>query len=94
MIHIGYCSIELHFPECHSLKDKRMILKSMKERMKNRFNIALAEEDHTELWQRSRLGIVSLALEKQAVMNTFDKVLEQIEMNGSVQIVNIQKEYF
>jgi uncharacterized protein YlxP (DUF503 family) len=94
MIHIGYCSIELHFPACHSLKDKRMILKGLKERIKNRFNIALAEEDHSDLWQRSRLGVVTLAQEKQTVMNTFDKILEQIELNGAVQITDIQREYF
>jgi uncharacterized protein len=94
MIHIAYCSIELHFPVCQSLKDKRMILKGLKDRLKKQFNIALAEEDYANLWQRSRIGIVTLSSDKQAIINIFDKIMEHIEQNGSIQMTNSRVEYF
>ena len=70
-----------------------MILKGLKDRMKHRFNIALAEEDYSDLWQRARIGIVTLAAEKQAIMNTFDKIVDQMEQNGSVQVLDVRMEY-
>lgn len=52
---IGILSAELHFPEAHSLKEKRMSVRSAKEQLRNRFGAAVAEVDHHEVWQRTRL---------------------------------------
>jgi uncharacterized protein len=52
---IGILSAELHFPEAHSLKEKRMSVRSAKEQLRNRFGAAVAEVDHHDLWQRTRL---------------------------------------
>jgi uncharacterized protein YlxP (DUF503 family) len=52
---VGILSAELHFPEAHSLKEKRMHVRSAKEQLKNRFGAAVAEVDHHELWQRARI---------------------------------------
>jgi uncharacterized protein len=52
---VGILSVELHFPEAHSLKEKRMHVRSAKEQLKNRFGAAVAEVDHHELWQRARI---------------------------------------
>ena len=52
---IGVLSVELHFPEAHSLKEKRMSVRSAKEQLRNRFGAAVAEVDHHEVWQRARL---------------------------------------
>ena len=94
MLHTVYCSIELHFPVCQSLKEKRMILKGLKERLRHRFNIALAEEDHSELWQRARLALVSVAHDKQALVKLVDGVLESLEENRSLQVLESATEYF
>ena len=52
---------ELHLPGCQSLKDKRHVLKSLKDRLHHRFNVSAAETDHQDLWQRAELtvGVVS-----------------------------------
>lgn len=52
---------ELHLNGCQSLKDKRRILKSLKDRLHQRFNVSVAETDHHDLWQRAELtcGVVS-----------------------------------
>ena len=71
-----------------------MILKGLKERLRSRFNIAVAEEDHMELWQRSKLSFVSLANEKQPLITLVDGVLNQLEENRAIQVLESSTEYF
>jgi uncharacterized protein len=52
---VGILSAELHFPEAHSLKEKRMHVRSAKAHLQNRFGAAVAEVDHHDVWQRARL---------------------------------------
>jgi uncharacterized protein len=52
---VGILSVELYFPAAHSLKEKRMHLRSAKAQLQNRFGAAVAEVDHHDVWQRSRL---------------------------------------
>ena len=52
---VGILSAELYFPEAHSLKEKRMLLRSAKDQLRNRFGASVAEVDHHEAWQRARI---------------------------------------
>ena len=52
---VGVLTAELHFPEGHSLKEKRMYVRSAKEQLRNRFGAAVAEVDHHDAWQLARL---------------------------------------
>ena len=52
---VGLIVWELHLPACQSLKDKRSVLKSLKDRLHQRFNVSVAETAHQELWQRAEL---------------------------------------
>jgi uncharacterized protein len=58
---VGILSVELHFPEAGSLKGKRRYVKSAKAQLQNRFGASVAEVDHHELWQRTRLTIACVA---------------------------------
>jgi uncharacterized protein len=58
---VGILTVELHFPEAGSLKGKRKFVKSAKAQLQNRFGAAVAEVDHHELWQRSRLTVACVA---------------------------------
>ena len=60
---VGILSVELHFPEAGSLKGKRKYLASAKAQLQNRFGASVAEVDHHELWQRSRLTVACAARE-------------------------------
>jgi uncharacterized protein len=60
---IGIYSFELHFPESHSLKEKRMHLRSVKAQLTNRIACSIAEVDHHDTWQRSRLTLACVARE-------------------------------
>ena len=60
---IGIYTFELLFPESHSLKEKRMVLRSVKAQLKNRVACSIAEVDHHDVWQRSRLTLACVARE-------------------------------
>ena len=60
---VGILSAELHFPEAHSLKEKRMLLRSAKDQLRNRFGAAVAEVDHHDAWQRARITAAVVARE-------------------------------
>jgi uncharacterized protein len=57
---IGLLMLDLHFPGARSLKDKRQALRSLETKLRNRFNVSVAEVEHQDLWQRARLAVVSV----------------------------------
>ena len=57
---VGLLSLELFIPGAQSLKDKRMVLRRIKDRLQ-KLNVAVAEVEHHDLWQRARLGIVAIS---------------------------------
>ena len=61
--YVGILSVELHFPENHSLKGKRKHLLSVKAQLQHRFGAAVAEVDHHDVWQRSRITLSCVARE-------------------------------
>ncbi len=58
---VGILSVELHFPENHSLKGKRKELLSVKAQLQRRFGASVAEVDHHDVWQRARLTLACVA---------------------------------
>lgn len=78
MVVVGLLSAELYLPGARSLKDKRMVLRRVKDRLK-RFNVAVAEVDHQDLWQRAQLGIVAISNSNDAVDQALAAVLDEIE---------------
>jgi uncharacterized protein YlxP (DUF503 family) len=72
---IGVLKLELFFPYAHSLKDKRRILHGFKDRVRKRYNVALAEVDFQDKWQRALLGIVSLNSQQAMVEELLGHVL-------------------
>ena len=58
---IAFLTLELRIEGAHSLKDKRQVLRSLKDKLRNKFNVAVAELDATDLWQRATIGVVSIS---------------------------------
>ena len=61
---VGVITWELHLEACHSLKEKRHIVKSLKDRLHQRFNVSAAETDHHDLWQRAELTAAVVSTER------------------------------
>jgi uncharacterized protein YlxP (DUF503 family) len=75
---VGLLNVELHIPGARSLKEKRMILRSVKDRLKA-LNVAVAEVEHQDLWQRAALGIVAVSNSSAAVDRALAEVVDAIE---------------
>ncbi len=76
--YVGILSAELHFPENGSLKGKRKYVKSTKAQLQNRFGAAVAEVDHHDLWQRTRLTIACVAREHGEVERLLDDAVRYL----------------
>ncbi len=72
------CSVRLRLPENESLKGKRHVLKSIIERVKNRFNVSISEIDNNDAWQLATLGIAFVSNDRQHVDETLAKVVNFI----------------
>jgi len=75
---VGLLSVELHLPGCRSLKDKRMVLRSLKDRLK-KFNVSAAEVEYLDLWQRAGLGVTTVSNDRRHVEETLNAALAEIE---------------
>lgn len=76
---IGVCTLELHLPENHSLKGKRQVVNSLKGKLKNRFNVSVAEVDHLDVWQRATVGVVMVSNDRRYIDSELSKILNFIE---------------
>jgi len=75
---IGLLTVEMHLPGARSLKDKRTVLRSVKDRVK-KFNVAVSETAHHDLWQRAELGIVTISTADDAVERELAAVRSEID---------------
>ena len=84
---VGVCTVELFIPDGQSLKSKRQVVKSLKDRLREKFNVSVAEVDEQDLWQKAVLGIACVANETAYVNQVLDQVLNQIRSVPLVEIV-------
>lgn len=85
---IGICQIELFVPDSGSLKSKRFILNSVKTRIRNKFNVSIAEVGETNKWQRVTLGISMVANEKKFIDRTLAQIINFIDNDGRVELLD------
>jgi len=76
---IIYAEIEIFLYDCHSLKDKRSVLARLKNQLKKDWNIAFAEIDYQDLWQRSKIGIVTISQSLEISRKVIDQIIERID---------------
>jgi hypothetical protein len=75
---VGLLTLEMHIPGARSLKDKRMVLRSVKDRLK-KFNVAVAEVEHQDLWQRATLGVVTVSNSTESVDRALAAAADEVE---------------
>ena len=79
MAAVGLLTLHLHIPHSHSLKDKRKVLQALKDRLRRRSNVSVAEIEFQEKWQRSVVGVVAIS---QAEAHARE-VLERVEQEAA-----------
>lgn len=89
---VGLLSVELHIPESRSLKDKRMVLRSIKDRLR-KLNVAVAEVEHQDLWQRTGLGVVTVSATTDSVERVLAEAADEIERTAPGVVTRSQMEF-
>lgn len=91
---IGVLTLEIQIPYAHSLKEKRAVLRKIKDRLRARFNVAVAEIDHQDVWQRATVGVVSISDSKTLLDSVFRQVLADAENILGDDVADHYLEYF
>ncbi|WP_163971260.1 DUF503 domain-containing protein [Oceanobacillus halotolerans] len=89
---ILYAEIECMMYEGHSLKDKRSIIKRLFQKLRQEFNVALTELDYHDLWQRTKIGIVTISNNTKHAEQVLQRVLQRIDNYSELErtITNIE----
>jgi len=92
MIHVGVLKVEMHIGESLSLKDKRRVVKRLKDRVKNNFNVSIAEVDNLDKWQLATLGVSCVSNDKKHVDGTLNRIRDFFEKEKDIVINDCQME--
>jgi uncharacterized protein YlxP (DUF503 family) len=91
---VGAIKIELFFPECHSLKEKRQILNSILGKVQAKFNVSVSEIDHHDLWQRATIGIAYVSKSSYQARKALHKVQSYIEGLNKAEVIEDKISFF
>lgn len=89
---VGLCTVELFVAGSRSLKDKRQVLHSLKDRLRDKFNLSIAEVDGQDLWQKAVLGMACVANDGGYVNRVLEQALNVIRGMPAVEIVRAKQE--
>ncbi|MCM8769449.1 MAG: DUF503 domain-containing protein [Candidatus Omnitrophica bacterium] len=90
---VGTLELEIFIPGSSSLKDKRRIVKSLRDKVRAKFNVSIAEIDFQDKWQRALLGIAATNTDGGEIRNTLQRVKEVFEQQGEC-LIAAEKFYF
>lgn len=76
---VGVLTLEIHLPYAHSLKEKRAVLLKIKDRLRARFNVAVAELDYQDVWQQATLGVTSISNSRPLLEKVLRQALAETE---------------
>ncbi len=88
---VGIVRIELHIPAARSLKDKRQVVRGLKDRIRERVKAAVSEVDHQDLWQRAALGVAVVAPDGGHVRELLQSVRRLVEQAYGAELTDWQE---
>jgi hypothetical protein len=88
---VGIVRVELHLPQAQSLKDKRQVIRSMKERIRERAQASVAEVEYQELWQRAALGIAVVSADGGQVRERLQRARQIVDQAVQAQVLDWQE---
>jgi|SRR6266852_3234690 uncharacterized protein YlxP (DUF503 family) len=92
-VNVALCIVQMHLPGVSSLKEKRQVLRSLKDRLREHYNVAVAEVDHQDLWQRATLAIVGIASARVPLEQTFSSIEGELQRRVPGEILSCDVEY-
>lgn len=91
---VAICVLELYIPGVNSLKAKRQVTKSLIQRLRNRFNVSIAETGSQDLWQRVELGLAVVCYNGAGADSIMEKIFTFVEMENNVDIISSRVEKY
>ena len=94
---IAFLTLELHIEAAQSLKDKRQVLRSLKDRLRGSFNVSVAEIDPSPVWNRATIGVVSISDSRDyldGLMKNVERAATRIANNHGADVADSFVEYF
>ncbi|MYA79592.1 MAG: DUF503 domain-containing protein [Acidobacteriia bacterium] len=90
---VGLLTLQLHIEHAHSLKEKRHVLKGLKDRLRKRFNVSVAEVDGQDTWQASVVAVVMVSRDRQRVQNQLAKAESEAERFLGADLIGREVEF-
>ena len=90
-MHIAHLTLELRIEGAQSLKDKRQVTRSLKDKLRASFNVAVAEVESSEMWQTATIAVVSVSESRdylQGLMRNVEAAATRIANNGGAEVVD------
>ncbi len=91
---VGTLEIRLVLRDSHSLKDKRHVLKSIKDRLSNKFNVSVAEVGRQDEWQQATLGVAMVGTDSRFVNSVLSKVIDHLRFAPGAELVDYELEMY
>lgn len=89
---VALAKVDLFFPYCHSLKEKRHVIHKIKDRTFANFKVSVHEVDHNDKWQRAQLGLAVVGNDAVLVGSVVDKIVNSINTLGLGEVINVTTE--
>ncbi len=90
---VGICNIRLHLHDNRSLKGKRRVVKTIIDRVGNKFNVSIAEVDHQDLWQSAEIGVAVVSNEQRHANSSLTAVVNFIDNMHLADLVDFKIEF-
>lgn len=91
---VGIARWVLHLPHCHSLKAKRKIVRSVRDRLQSRFKVSAAETDHQELWQKAEICAALVASDRTVAESILSRLDDQVGSDPRAFIVERETVFY
>jgi uncharacterized protein YlxP (DUF503 family) len=91
---VGVMSWQLTIPGCQSLKEKRMVVRSLKDRIRHRFNVSVAETAHQDVWTRAELSVALVSADRAFVETVLDKVDRLVSGDGRALVASSERDVY
>jgi hypothetical protein len=92
-MHVLLIKLSLQIPDAHSLKDKRRQIRSLKDRLRSKFNVSVAEIDALDNWQKAVIGVSMISIDKSYLDKQYSLVEALVLEYTELELVNITREW-
>lgn len=91
---VGTLKLRLLLRGAHSLKDKRRVIRSLKDTLGNKFNVAVAETEDQDVWKSAELGLATVGTDGPFVQSVLSNVVDYVRYFGGVELVDAEQELY